>query len=344
MSIQIYTHKYFFGTPRRTLATYIADTSGPHENPYPKSNVPPLKTQLGQRVFSGEGEELGDLRSFFQVMGTAHFECPFMLKGKFRPEILRLNPSIVDVLINFDSKVPWLARGIPSFIMPEPYRLRKALEPIQKRATDGDPFWGSAMNRWRHDILPKTGYHDEDALAAADLGLAFGLITNLNPSTMLAVWHIFRDPDLLQRLTKLPLLSSIYAETLRLYINTFIMVNSAQCDMSLRKWRLPQNELGLLNSHIAHRDDTFWNTKNGPHPVDTFWADRFVTDPADPTSGPINPELYEARRRNEKNKHRKSYFSMEGLKASWFPYGVVIRSSERLHGPYLLIFMCALPL
>ncbi|KAI1419303.1 Pfs, NACHT and ankyrin domain protein [Xylaria sp. FL1777] len=296
-----------------------------------------VKTGVRQRVFSVDGEVLGDFRSFFQViMSSALLEC------FFGPETIPLNPNIVNDLIEFDNNVPWLARGIPSFIMPRPYRVRARLcnqfkkkwqsfartnfcESSIYQDSDGDPFWGSAMNRWCHDILPKTA-----------------LITNLSPSSMLAVWHIFRDSDLLQRardelqrhlcgerivdvdpkkLIKLPLLSSIHAETLRLYINTFITVNSSQCDVSLGRWRLPRYELGLLSSLIAHRDNTFWNTKNGLHPVDAFWVDRFLTNLADLTSGPINLELDETRSRNERSRHKETYFSIEGLEDTWFPYG-----------------------
>ncbi|KAI1074873.1 cytochrome P450 [Whalleya microplaca] len=406
MSIQIYTHRYFFGTPERTLATYIADNSGPHEKPYPGSNVPPknridhithrgylraltgpglsptirrfmdgLQTRVGQLAFAGEWQDLEDFRSFFQnLMGGA------LLESLFGPELIRLNPNIVGDLLEFDANIPWLARGIPSFIKPAPYRLRSRLWSQFKRWKnyarkefhesrisedgDGDPFWGSGMNRWRHEILPQVGYHDDNALAAADLGLAFGLLTNINPSTMLGVWHIFRDPDLLKRirnelqenfgqqsiqgidpkqLTRLPLLSSVYAETLRLYINTFIMVNSPQKDVLLGKWRLPKEHFGLLNSYLSHRDAEFWNTKDGLYPVDAFWADRFLTDPSDPTSGPVNPALNEAQRRAENAKDEKPFFSMDGLETSWFPYG---GGYSICPGRYLaktaMLFTCAL--
>ena len=176
----------------------------------------------------------------------------------------------------------------------------------------------------------------------------------------MAAWHIFRDPVLLarvrseldehlgphttnnnnngidlQKLLKIPLLLSIYAETLRLYIKTYVIVSSQTTDVDLGRWRLPRGTMGLLNSTISHRDAEFWNT-NGPdgthHPVDTFWADRFLVDPRDAFSGPINPamrdQVGEGRGRfgGEKLKDGKPFFFTEGLKASWFPYGGMFSS------------------
>lgn len=183
------------------------------------------------------------------------------------------------------------------------------------------------------------------------------------------MWHIFQDRPLLDRLRAdlqkqlgavsvrnadikqlldIPLLQAIYAETLRLYTKIYVVVSSPQSDVPLGRWKLPKGSVGLLNSSISHQDAEFWNTKNGLHPVDSFWADRFLTDPTDPSSGPVNPAVREARDRGKwrtatASTSEKPYFSMEGLEDSWFPYG---GGYSICPGRYLsrnsILFICAL--
>jgi hypothetical protein len=77
--------------------------------------------------------------------------------------------------------------------------------------------------------------------------------------------------------------------------------------------------MGLVNSHNSHTDETFWNTKGGLHPVNKFWADRFIYYPNDSTSGPINPGI-----RNDlrtKTGDSTPFFSLDGLDSAWIPYG-----------------------
>lgn len=150
--------------------------------------------------------------------------------------------------------------------------------------------------------------------------------------------HIFKDKKLLRcvresvkgssdltqgeeydpkKLDKLPLLSSIYAETLRLYAKSYTIACSPHSDIQLGSWWLPRGEIGLVNSHNAHTDATYWNTKGGLHPVDKFWADRFIYDPNDPSTGPVKPEFRNIR----KTEDSRPFFSLEGLDSTWIPYG-----------------------
>jgi hypothetical protein len=120
-----------------------------------------------------------------------------------------------------------------------------------------------------------------------------------------------------KKLEKLPLLSSIYAETLRLYAKSYLIACSPYADIQLGTWWLPKGEMGLVNSHNSHIDATFWNTKDGLHPVDKFWADRFIYDPRDSSTGPVKPEF----RKLSKPEGSRPFFSMEGLESAWIPYG-----------------------
>lgn len=122
----------------------------------------------------------------------------------------------------------------------------------------------------------------------------------------------------LKGLSNSPIISSIYAETLRLHVQTFTVVSSPIENISLGKFWLPRGELGLVNSHLAHTDNEFWNTKEDSFPLDTFWAERFLIDPADPSSGPskLGPGAS-----HHESTNGAPYFSLKGLEGSWIPYG-----------------------
>lgn len=124
----------------------------------------------------------------------------------------------------------------------------------------------------------------------------------------------------LKTLSNNPLLASIYAETLRLYVKTFTIVSSPLEDVSLGNAHFPKGNLGLVNSHMAHMDSEFWNTKNESHPLQSFWAERFLTDPTDLSSGPSRLMRHES---DSKKPHADvaPYFSLKGLEGSWIPYG-----------------------
>ncbi|VUC35732.1 unnamed protein product [Clonostachys rosea] len=392
ISIYVYVLKYFFGLPDDVVSIYRADNSGPFHKSYGGSNVPAgeridhithrdllqslggpgrlpttrryinaLSTRLEQQGISEDWTEMADLSEFFRdIVGSSLIECVF------GPTLLRLNPNFMKDLWGFDASVPWLARAVPSFLMPSVYKPRQNCVDQLKRwyeyardhfeessisaDGDGDPFWGSKLIRRRQEHLLAVPKHDDDALARTDLGLAWGAVGNTIPCTMLSVFHIFKDPQLLLRvrtdmerlrrddgllevdpdkLNKEPLLSSIYAETLRLYVKTYFMVSSPQADVHLGKWSLPRGRIGLMNAGVSHMDKTFWNSQSGQHPVGSFWADRFLTDPRDPQSGPIAPEALGSSGVTRPKSHGLEapqgtpapFFSMDGTEGSWFPYG-----------------------
>ena len=97
-------------------------------------------------------------------------------------------------------------------------------------------------------------------------------------------------------LTKLcsgQLLQSSYAETLRLYMAVGLMRIPSHKVYILGKWRFPQDHLIVMSSRTAHHNEESWNTgtQEEPHPLNTFWANRFLVYPNDPTSGPLKKTL-----------------------------------------------------
>jgi hypothetical protein len=114
----------------------------------------------------------------------------------------------------------------------------------------------------------------------------------------------------------------------------FLVSAPADADVHLGRWLLPRGSVGVLNSGISHMDTTFWNTRNGQYPVTEFWAGRFLVDPHDPESGPINPAHRQgpySRPSDQQDGESEDtpFFSMEGTEGSWFPYG----------GMYYFIFL-----
>ncbi|KAI1266395.1 cytochrome P450 [Xylariaceae sp. FL1019] len=208
---------------------------------------------------------------------------------------------------------------------------------------DGDPFWGSGIIRQLQRELLKSGekgFIDDECFAAHDMGLIWGSNSNVIAAAMLAACHVFQDRTLLERvrcevdssfprpfslenvdhkqLFQLPLLSSIYSEILRLYVDVMLVFSSPHVDVRLGKWCLPKGEKALISTSIAHKDDSIWNTYHRQHPLDSFWAERFIVDPADPYSGPLRPELKVIEKYSE---GKKPYYSSQGLDGVWIPFG-----------------------
>lgn len=158
--------------------------------------------------------------------------------------------------------------------------------------------------------------------------------STLNAGFDAATWDVNMDKILCNSL-----LSSIYAETLRLHVKVFITRCSQHSDVKLGSWWLPKNWLCMVPTQPSHMDHSFWNTRNETFPVESFWAERFLVDPKDPLSGParsdVLPSLYKrptvppassspsADRDKSVPKPEKDepFFSTHGLEGAWIPYG-----------------------
>jgi cytochrome P450 len=172
--------------------------------------------------------------------------------------------------------------------------------------------------------------------------------------------HMFKDKTLLRRVRKSlsedpnrdlpletnprkfdknPMLGALYAETLRLYAKSYVTASSPYSDVKLGRWWLPKGEQLLINSHISQMDSSFWNTKDGAHPVETFWADRFLYDPKNPSSGPVQPSARHEVRLPEKKSDTEPYFSLDGLDAAWIPYGGACDKSHIAFAPRLILIL-----
>ena len=133
-------------------------------------------------------------------------------------------------------------------------------------------------------------------------------------------------------LCSMPLLQSMYAETLRVYTSLFALRSAAHEDFKIGNFSIPKDELIAVDSRVAAMNKAIWNTgptttaPEGVHPLDVFWAERFLVYPNDPTSGPFRfdpstlkgPPSPDASYRPTGNRLR---FTMDGLAGAWLPFG-----------------------
>jgi hypothetical protein len=109
----------------------------------------------------------------------------------------------------------------------------------------------------------------------------------------------------LQTLMNLPLLASVYAESMRLHVSINI-TRKVHADMELGGYHLKKGSLVQSPSSICHLDEKHWARPG--HPADKFWAERFI--------------VYEEE--NDATGEIKTVpkFSMTGHTGNWFPYGL----------------------
>lgn len=124
--------------------------------------------------------------------------------------------------------------------------------------------------------------------------------TNAVVSAFWCTLEIFRDPQLLRdvrkkvescladgnpsrisfdlnRLLRQPLLQAVYAETLRLRVNGFLVRCPLKSDLEIHDYVIPRNHFVLTNSTPGHMDPKMWCTgQNAAHPPDQFWPGRFL--------------------------------------------------------------------
>ena len=126
----------------------------------------------------------------------------------------------------------------------------------------------------------------------------------------------------LKKLEQQTLLQSLYAETLRFGVQIHIPRHVPHQPLKIGDQTIPSNNLLIFNTWLAHTDKAIWNTKNGTHPLDKFWARRFVLDPKDASSGPCKKQQkIDGDPVSPAEDARKAEYSTSGLEGAWIPYG-----------------------
>lgn len=150
-----------------------------------------------------------------------------------------------------------------------------------------------------------------------DPGLLHGLRTAIAAAAQLGD----QRPPLprLDDLSKIPLLASLYAETLRFGVQIHIPRDAPHHCVPVGNSILPEKSFIMMNTWLAHSDVDAWNTCNGRRPLDEFWPHRFLVYPEDPSSGPSRKPC--ASIQDLPTESKEAVFSLEGLQGSWIPYG-----------------------
>lgn len=107
-------------------------------------------------------------------------------------------------------------------------------------------------------------------------------------------------------------------------------------ELHIRNWTFRKGETLSVSNSLESRDRSVWSTggEGDPHPLDEFWAERFLVYPGDPESGPLRQgrrakiaqEVVDSKETaeeadTERNGKGRPQFSLEGLSSTWIPYG-----------------------
>ena len=258
-------------------------------------------------------------------------------------EILKMYPDYCEDFFKFDQEFLAYLFGIPNFMLKEAITRRQKLlnkleewslamhersggSPIDPEGPAWEPIFGSRLNRARQLDYKNRKLNSRSA-AALDLGITFGLSSNVIPATgwmLMLILNPKGDPTLLGRviadlkkaersdgsvdiptLISSGLLQSIWTETLRLFTDVLVTRNVTE------PTTLPLDEDGktlikmesgdnvIAPSWISQHDPRTWT--GGEVPPDVFYAERFLV--ADPEN--LGQQI----------------FSMTGTTGKFFPFG-----------------------
>ncbi|KAH9893770.1 putative cytochrome P450 [Xylariomycetidae sp. FL2044] len=230
----------------------------------------------------------------------------------FGPDLIRETPDFIDRLWNFDQNIPMLILGPPRWINSKPYRAHDHYVTAVERWIEGasldfdwegpgaeadwEPRFGGRAVRELYRWMKDTDWRQE--VIAATLGaLAFALTSNSIPTTMWMLMKIIQDPSLhkavrdeidaanavdpitgkagldSQKIASLPLLQSIWTETLRLYIS-FNITRDVKDPVTIDGHTIPRGSMIQAPMMVSHYSDEPWAAPE--HPASEFWAERHI--------------------------------------------------------------------
>ncbi|OLN93262.1 Cholesterol 7-alpha-monooxygenase 3 [Colletotrichum chlorophyti] len=275
----------------------------------------------------GEWTELS-LRSFFENdMAEA------ALVALMGPRLLELNPGFWPAMWEFARLAPQLMWGLPKWVNPKPWKIRDEFHAMCRRYIDAaskdsqsreidenskwEPCYGSRMARelvkWASENLSL------ETTAGMVATFIFGTNANSVPMSLWAMMELIADPELyqavreeciaastadpitgqrtfeLEKLMSMPLLQSVYIETLRLHVSINVTREVTQ-PITLDGHLLASGSLIQAPSQIGQYNESVWGSDG--HPASEFWAGRHL-----------------------KRSGGKVEFTMAGRTSSFFPFG-----------------------
>jgi len=256
-------------------------------------------------------------------------------------KLLKMYPEYCEDFYKFDKQFLGFFFRLPKFMMGDAYEVRDRIfdklqawskemhqlsggTPVDPEGPAWEPLFGSRLNRARQ-LDYRNRKLNARSSAALDLGITFGLSSNVIPMTGWMLMHILdpnADPSIfpnvmaelrkaesadgsldIPTLVSQSLLQSIWTEALRLYTDVLVTRNCSE-DITLpldqdgkRQVMLRKGEDVFAPSWLGHHDGAAWS---GKAPYDEFCAERFLA--RDPKTG-------------------TETFSISGTTGKFFPFG-----------------------
>jgi cytochrome P450 len=298
-------------------------------------------TRVLEEVLDGDAEEIVKLEEvglFEWIRDRMFTASTTALMGE---KLLQMYPDLCQDFFQFDRDFLSFFFKLPPFMMRDAISNREKIfrkleewskemhelsggSPVDPEGPAWEPFFGSRLNRARQ-LDYKNRKLNAHSSAALDLGITFGLSSNVIPATSWMLMHVLNpdaEPSLLPRLMdelrqaekpdgsldiatliQQPLLQSLWTETLRLYTDVLVTRNLSE-DITLpldedgkRQVTFRKGDNCFAPSWLGHHDAAAWD---GKVPYDQFYAERFLAK--DPETG-------------------KDVFTMSGTTGKFFPFG-----------------------
>ena len=269
-----------------------------------------------------------NLKDFFQSdMAEA------ALVALMGPRIVELNSGFWPAMWEFARLAPQLMWGLPRWVNAAPWKVREEFHDMCARyvssaaqrfdwngpdaEADWEPEYGSRMSRelikWATENL------SPETTAGMVATFIFGTNANSVPISMWMMMSLIADPELyravrdeclaastadpvtgerkfdMQKLISMPLLQSVYIETLRLHISINVTREITQ-PINLDGYLLTPGSLIQAPSQIGQTNESVWGTEK--HPASEFWGYRHL-----------------------KYDNGRPEFTMAGKNSSFFPFG-----------------------
>ncbi|KAK2059469.1 cytochrome P450 [Colletotrichum caudatum] len=258
-------------------------------------------------------------------------------------KLIEDHPEFVDTFWEFDTIAMQLMYGLPSWYNPEPKRIQQKTFSMMKDIVtnawssfdwngpdadaDWEPIFGSRFHREHSRHWKEKGFSVETR-AGMHIGNISGINSNSIPQATWAVMEVVKDPSLFKavreevqeaqitdpgtgratfdmpKLVALPLLQSIYVETLRMHVSINITREVLE-SMEIEGYFLEKGSLVQAPTQIGHFDEEVWGAEG--HPASEFWAERHVK--------------YAEKVDEAGNVKKVKEFSMAGRPSEFFPFG-----------------------
>ena len=227
------------------------------------------------------------------------------------------------------------------------YACKHSSSSIRGDDPDWDSIFGSRYRKRRDAFFSGTEFGDEHSLACVNVALLVATSSNSIPTATWTVLHTLLDSQLVDRarkeidpcvtprdgatshvdfdiekLTSSPLLQSMFAETMRLRTANLV-VRTPRQNIQSGPYNFTKGRMIMISAAASSLDPRLWNdgTESEPHPLKTFWADRFLAYPHDPHSGPLNHDRARDKEASVEAKLDGPRFTTNGLGGEYMPFG-----------------------